>query len=95
MKNIYNFEKEMPPAVTESILAEELDRRRSKKAAIVTAISGVFAEILLVVLGFVLLKVTTLLAVMIFIYAAAGAIGMAVIIPTALKKERSRQHGYN
>ena len=95
MKNIYNFEKEMPPVLSESILAEELDRRRSKKAAIVTAISGVFAEILLVVLGFILLKVTALIAVMIFSYAAAGAIGMAVLIPTALKKERSRQHGYN
>lgn len=95
MKNIFDFEKTDPPILREDHLAEMAEKRKAKKAALVTAIAGVAAEALLVLLGFLLMDVTALLSVLVFAYAAAGILGAALLIPTILVKRRHRRNGYN
>lgn len=95
MKNIYDFESREASFISEASLADELDRRRSRRAAAAAFFSGILAEILFVICGFILLDTVALLSALLFAYAAAGIWGLALVLVSFTKKRRSNENGYN
>lgn len=95
MKNIYDFENREAPYISEALLSDELDRRRSRRAATIAFFSGILAEILFVICGFILLDTIALLSALLFTYAAAGIGGLALVLISFTRKRRTKENGYN
>ena len=82
MKQIYDFERQSPPVLTEAMLRAEQERRTAKRRTVLLGLSGMLFQ--LVALMFAILFVDTyailsLICICYVIVSAAGSGAIAVI----------------
>lgn len=79
MKQIYNFEHKNPPALNESMLKAELEKRRLRRQTTLAAIAGILMQIALLLLSVVLWEHFMYLSIACALYVIFSATGSTVV----------------
>jgi len=79
MNQIYNFESNTPPVLNESMLREELEKRKLKRQTAWIAICGILSMLLLLVFAILLAEMYPLLASLCMAYVIISLTGSTVL----------------
>lgn len=79
MRQIYDFEREIPPALNEKMLREELRRRGRRREVALLAMASVLLQLTLLMAGVWLLASAPALSLVCFGYAAVSVSGSGAI----------------
>ena len=79
MKQIYDFERYMPPAINENMLREELKRREKRRQTLLLALAAILLQAVLVLVGIRLFAVSPVLGAACLCYVIVSAVGSGVI----------------
>lgn len=86
MKQIYNFEQHSPPALNENTIHAEIEKRKVRRQTALLAIAGILIQIVMVILGFAVIKVYPLLTVICLAYVLVSTTGGSVIAVVCTRK---------
>lgn len=79
MKQIYNFEANNPPVLNESMLRAELERRQLRRQTTLTAIAGILTQLVVLIVAFLLIEHSLLLAVVCISYVIFSTTGGTIV----------------
>ena len=79
MKQIYDFEKYAPPALSEKTLRQEFERRKLRRQMFLLALAAVLSQIAVFLMGLLAWESRQDFAVCCFVYAAVSIVGSVVI----------------
>jgi len=79
MKQIYNFESINPPVLNESMLRAELERRQLRRQTTLTAIAGILTQLVVLIVAFLLIEHSLLLAVVCISYVIFSTTGGTIV----------------
>ena len=88
MKQIYHFEGKAPPVLRESILREELERRRLRRQTALLALGGMLSLFCLFLAAVSLYRIQPVLALGGMLYLCAAITGGCVLILVFMWKRR-------
>lgn len=95
MNQIYHFDCESPPALSETTLIDELERRKTIRQAVLLALSGILFNICLAIAAYVLYPINERLSLTCIAYiliTMCGSIAMAAVYATKKREEPACQH---
>ncbi len=79
MKQIYNFEANNPPVLSESSLREELKKRQLHRQTTMATVAGILTQIALLLLSVFLLQYSIVLATVCAAYVIVSITGSTII----------------
>ncbi len=79
MRQIYDFERYMPPALNENMLREEQRRRNVRGEMIMLALAAVLSQVVMALIGIGLFAVSPIFGAACFGYVAVSIAGSGVI----------------
>lgn len=79
MKQIYNFDTKQPPALNESMLQAELEKRRLRRQTTIATMAGILVQIAILLLALLLSKQYPLLSMLCVVYVIISATGSTVV----------------
>lgn len=88
MKQIYRFDGETPPALRESILQKELERRRLRRQTALLALAGMLCLLCLFLTAGLLYPVYPALTLACAAYLSAAVTGACVLTVVFMQKRR-------
>lgn len=94
MNRIYNFETKEPPALNESMLRAELEKRRLRRQTTMAAIAGILVHIVILLCALLLAKEYMFLSILCVAYVILSATGgtiIAIIINSSVGKRALQQ----
>lgn len=68
MKQIYNFEQYTPPALNETVIRAELEKRQLRRQTILFVLAGVLLQFAILLFGISAAEIYPLLSVSCFLY---------------------------
>lgn len=89
MKQIYHFDHTPPPELTSKMLQAEIERRKIRRQTTVLAISGVLAELCLLITALILQPVNAVLSAVCFAYTCIAISGGGIIAIVFIHKRRN------
>jgi hypothetical protein len=89
MKQIYRFDCNQPPAVSEKTLRAELERSTTQMQTVLLALAGVLIELCLFVTALVLQPFNSILSVICIAYVCISVSGGGVIAIVFTRKRRN------
>lgn len=79
MTQIYSFDDNRPPVITEKILRTELARRNTLKQTVLLVIAGMLSELCLLIAALILYPINAALSLICFAYVGIAISGSIVI----------------
>lgn len=79
MKQIYNFDREQPPVVTESMLRDLEESRRVRRQALLVGAAGVLMQIALVITALLMWEIAPWLSLGCIVYVLMSLLGGGTI----------------
>lgn len=86
MKQIYDFEQNIPPHLNENMLRQIEEKRRLQWQTAIIALAGILIQVIAVIIGVLAIDIYPVIAVFSFIYAIFSAIGCGVIAVICSRK---------
>ncbi len=89
MKQIYRFDSNQPPTVSEKMLRAEIERRKVLRQTVLLALAGVSVELCLFITGLILQPVNAVLSTLCIAYACVAVCGNCVIAIVFTQRRRN------
>lgn len=86
MKQIYNFEQNLPPVLNENIIHAELEKRKIRRQTALLAVAGILMQLVIVLLGFVTFSAYPLITAICFVYVLISTTGGSVVAVVYTRK---------
>ena len=86
MKQIYRFDLQTPPTLTEALLRRELEKRRRSRQFRLLAAAGGLIQLCMLLLGFRITAFSPALGAAVLGYAVLSAVGSGLLTAIVLKK---------
>lgn len=94
MNQIYNFEIKNPPVINESILQNELDRRKTKLQTLTLILAGIFIQFIVAIFGFAAADFYPLITVLCVIYVLLSIAGSGIMAGVYIKRREGAVYEY-
>lgn len=86
MKQIYNFEQHNPPALNETMLRAEIERRKLHWQTALSAVAGLLFQAVIVLFGYSAIDWYPWISTACFIYSIVSSTGCGIVAVTYTRK---------